>query len=124
MRKIQPSTLVKKLKKFQKWLNLDGWDIKIRYKSCDPDTVGEIDFCEPVEKTAIINISSKYFTKEGYNVSWNLDNIIIHELIHIELWEQIDRLPIDIKEHKKFKELEEYICFRYAKIIGDMHKRR
>lgn len=124
MRKVLTSTLETKLKKWQKKLKLEGWQIKIRYKACGKDTAAQVDFCEPVEKTAVVNISPNYYNREGYNVSWTLDSLIVHELLHIEMWQEVHSLPAKIREHQKFEDFEEYICFRYAKIIVDMNKRR
>ena len=123
MRKVLQSTLESRLRKWQKKLKLDGWHIKIRYKSCGEDAAAMV-FCEPLERTAIINVHPQYYLKEGYRISWDLDSLIVHELLHVEMWEEINKLPQKMREHVKFEAFEEYLCFRYAKIIVDINKRR
>ncbi len=124
MKKVLSSTLEKKLRKWQKRLKLEGWDIKISYKFCGKDTAAQVEYCEPVEKTATVSICPTYYNRQGYRVSWTLDSLIVHELIHIEMWQEVQSLPAKIQDHPKFSNFEEYICFRYAKIIVDMNKRR
>lgn len=124
MRRVLPRTLKKKLRKWQTALKLDGWDIKIKYKHCGKDDAAEVEFCEPVERTAVINISPNYYNREGYNVSWTLDELIIHELIHVVLWEPCHSyFSSKIRGSQKFEDFEEFVCFHFAKIIGDIRRR-
>lgn len=124
MRKVLVSTLEKKLKTWQKRLKLDSWNIKIVYKHCGKSNAARVEYCEPVEKTAIVAICPTYYNREGYNISWTLESLIVHELLHIEMWKEVEALPAAVKSRKKFQEFEEYLCDRYAKIIVDMNKRR
>lgn len=128
MRRIASKTLEKKKKRWQKELKLDAWDIKIKFVSAfelgDHNTAGQIAYCYPNEKSAYIQIVNNYYRYEGYNESWNIDTLIIHELIHVMLHDKGENMPKVIKESTKFYNYEEFICDSFAKIIYDCHKNK
>jgi hypothetical protein len=121
--KVRQAGLERKLRKWIKHVKLEGWDIKIRFKPLKEDIAARIYHCSPVEMSAIIDIAVDYSDREGYGVSFNLDTLILHELIHVILWEKWDELPNTIKEHKKMELFEEFVCFHFAKIIYDIKRR-
>lgn len=122
-RRITIRTLENKLKKWQTILKLDGWNITAKFvpqnKLLDAETTAQVESCFPSEKVAVIIIYDKYLEHNGYNVSWNIDTLIIHELIHVLLWEKTDEMPASIQGHSKFKLFEEFLCDSFAKILFD-----
>ena len=117
-------TLARKFRKWMKFLKLDGWDVKIGFKDLGVDTAAEVSYCSPIEKFAVIDVAKDLDKFEGYKMSFNLDTLIIHELMHVLMWEQVERLPGKVKNCKDFKEFEEFLCSHFAKIIFDIKERR
>lgn len=112
------------LKFWQQKMKLLDWDIRIRYASkadiLDPEqfgdgTLGQLDMCWPDEKVAQISIHPRYHKADGYNIAWNLDTLIIHELIHTHLSEKSNELPEEIL----VGDFEEFVCNSLGKIIYD-----
>jgi hypothetical protein len=127
-RKVTQVNLEKRLNKWKRVLKLTDWDISIKYKPYSElgkdNVTGLVNFCSPEEMTAEIYISNTYYRHEGYKISWNLDSLIIHELIHVVLWEEWDKLAEHIRDNKKLENFEEFVCWHFAKIIKDLFKRK
>jgi len=122
--KVRQPGLERKLRKWVRLLKLDGWNIKIRFKALKGSVAAQVNHCSPVERSAIIDIAVDYSMREGYGISFNVDTLILHELIHVILWEKTEQLPIKIGEHPKLEDLEEFVCYHFAKIIYDVNQRR
>lgn len=122
-RRITTKTLEQKVKKWQTVLKLDGWNIAAKFvprsKLLDQDTIAQLESCFPTEKVAVIIIHSKYPEDKEYGLAWNIDTIIIHELIHVLFWEKTDEMPDSIQQHSKFRAFEEFLCNSFAKILFD-----
>lgn len=132
-RPVRQNTLEKKLNKWKKVLKLGDWNIQIRYGSNDEMkdhddvkeecAIGLLDACSHPEKIAKILISKNYFKEPNYPLVWNLDTLIVHELIHIILYDKVENLPKKTRDSKKMIEIEEHICDYFSRIIVDMFKR-
>lgn len=129
---VHQATLDKKLMRWKKVLKLADWDIQIRYAtktdvdkdSIDPDDdIAALETCSPVEKVARIIINKNYPKFDEYGVVWNIDTLILHELIHALLYEKIHVLPDTIKDHQGMTRLEEFICDSMARIIFDIYQK-
>ncbi len=131
---VRDSTLQKKCKRWAKALRLGDWDIMCRYATksettqeydskdviCfDDSTIGRLHECSIPEKIALILIRRNYFDHDAYGVSWNIDTLIIHELIHIveKVGKKNCNIPEKIKKRKDFKDLEEYNCDTFSAIM-------
>lgn len=121
--------------KWKDLLGLAGWDFRVtlvdgygmaeRIKEyelgsnnpTDPEDVvlGCVTHCYPVEQAATIQFrkdAPKFFSP------WvNLDTLVCHELIHVLVRDQFDRLPKSAQKSKKTGELEEFICDRFSYIL-------
>ena len=86
--KINKKDIEDYLKKWQKVLRLQDWDIK--YQSIDKEwrKTGDIKIDDD-DRTAILLINTNNPKQT------NLEQLIIHELLHLKLWE-IDRLTVDL----------------------------
>lgn len=130
--RVRQAGLERKLKKWMKYLKLEGWDIKIRFKNLSDDepdnkglaTAAQVEYCSPVERTALIFIANDYCETEGYGLSFNIDTLIIHELLHVILWEKFDCLSTRTKKNQKIVDLEEFICFHFSKILYDVKRKQ
>jgi hypothetical protein len=129
------------LAKYKKILGLDGWDLKVAIcsaismntkikefeteesesvalSSTDTDEIvlGCVTHCHPIEQVATVQFrrdATKYFGQ------WvNLDTLVCHELIHIVVRSEFDRLPKSAQRSKKTGELEEFICDKFSHIIA------
>ena len=124
-RRISLKTLEKKIQYWQKVLKLDGWKITAVFKPQhkldpqDPDTAAQVVECWPLEKVAVIEFATNYPKHDGYEISWNIDTLILHELIHVLCWEKTTDLPENIQDHSKFQIFEEFLCNTLSKIIYD-----
>ena len=89
----------------------------------DDDTIGCLMECSISEKIAVVGIRRTYYEHDSYKVSWNLDTLIIHEIIHII--EKVGKLncniPKGIKKRRDFINFEEYNCDTFAAIIYFMY---
>ena len=128
------------LSKYKKILGLSGWDLKIaicspksmnakisEYESSETGTqasasdvdeiiLGCVTHCLPIEQVATVQFrrdALKYF---GPWIS--LDTLVCHELIHIVVRSEFDRLPKSAQRSKKTGELEEFICDKFSHIIA------
>jgi hypothetical protein len=128
------------LSKYKKILGLDGWDLKVAICSpgsmstkimefekeeseevalmsdADEIILGCVTHCLPVEQVATVQFrrdAPQYFGQ------WiNLDTLVCHELIHIVVRSEFDRLPKSALRSKKTGELEEFICDKFSHIIA------
>lgn len=127
-RGVQPATLQKKCDRWKKVLRLNDWDITCRYGSRvelqdedDPDSddrIGLLPHCSIPEKIALILIRREYYSHEGYGVSWNIDTLILHELVHILQKMGKQGLPKRLRENDRLRLIfEEYNCDTFAAII-------
>jgi hypothetical protein len=130
MKRCKPETLQRKLDKWVRTLKLDDWDITIKYSTeslTDKDT-NEITCacvsCAHSDKTAKIEVSREYYKANGHKTEWNIDILIIHELIHIILEEKVKNLSERVKENKKYLDLEEHICWVFARLIYNLKHAR
>ena len=132
-RGVRQTTLQKKCNTWAKRLRLSDWDITCKYPTkaemekedpaddykphFDDETVGCLMECSLPEKIAVVGIRKNYFDHDGFGVSWNLDTLIIHELIHIIEKIGKDKLPKSVISRKDFKEFEEFNCDCFAAIL-------
>ncbi len=128
------------LAKYKKILGLDGWDLKVAICSAismntkikefetdesetamtttdmDEIVLGCVTHCHPIEQVATVQFrrdAAKYFGP------WvNLDTLVCHELIHIVVRSEFDRLPKSAQRSKRTGELEEFICDKFSHIIA------
>jgi hypothetical protein len=121
--------------KWKETLGLQGWDFKIalvdkysmaqrisEYESgyhspADPEDVvlGCVTHCYPVEQVATVQF--RLDAPQFFGPWVNLDTLVCHELIHVLVRDQFDRLPKSAQKSKKTGELEEYICDRFSYIL-------
>lgn len=122
-------TLEKKLNHWKKVCRLSDWNIQIRYATKTDEEVDNINLerdlastvnCSPPEKIALVLINKDYVNHPKNNFVFNIDTIILHELMHIIIWEKVDALAEGVLESKNFKTLEEFICDYYARLIFDI----
>lgn len=126
-RRALQKTLEKKVTKWKNVLKLGDWTVIIRYGTTEQvgkDNIAFLDECSPSEKVAKIFISKTYFNCEGYDLVWNLDTLILHELIHIITHDKVHALPKSFCNHPKVVELEEHVCDAFARIVRDMYRRK
>lgn len=127
-RGVRPSTLQKRLVRWKTVLKLGDWAIDIRYATKneleqqkenekDPGSLAFVPICDPAAKRAQVLIARDYHEEIDHKKSWNLDTIIIHELIHIVLWAEMSELPEKFQKHNKIKKLEELVCNSFADIV-------
>lgn len=134
-RGVQPKTLQKKCNTWARRLRLGDWSITCRYatksemQKLDPEdndepcfdesTIGRLQECSIPEKIAVVLIRRNYYDHDGYGVSWNLDTLIIHELIHIieKVGKKNSGIPRKIDDRRDFGNFEEYNCDAFAAII-------
>jgi len=120
MRRISDKAFEKKLRKWQHILKLDGWSISWKFvqegRGIDNKNLAELKHCSSTEKVAQISFNNKYYLCDGHNISWNIDTLILHELLHVHLDEKSSVLPND---NEKVVDFEEFICNSMAKIIYD-----
>lgn len=122
MKKINRTSLENKLNKWKKILKLDAWNITINWvkpKTINND-LAEIEICSYPEKVATIAVSTHYDQHAHHGKVFNLDSIILHELIHIVFWEHVQNLPSNFTENKKFEEFEEYMCDYFSRVLIEM----
>ncbi len=127
-----PRTLEKKLTHWKRALKLDGWKITIRYATKTDNDKGDINLekdlacvatCSPPEQIAAILINKDYATHRSNTLVWNIDTIILHELIHILMWAYTKGLPDKVYNSRKFHELEEFVCDSVARLLFDLTHR-
>jgi hypothetical protein len=116
------------LKFWQQRMKLSDWSIKIRYATLSEiassdtfgdNTLGQLDCCWYNEKVAVISIHPEYHKADGFDTVWTLATLILHELIHIHLYEKSSKLPVQSQDSPRVWDFEEYICDSLAKIIYD-----
>ena len=87
-------TLEKKLHRWKKVCRLGDWNINIRYATKFDEDADDIDLskdlasavnCSPPEKVALILINKEYINHPKNNFVFNIDTIILHELMHIAI---------------------------------------
>lgn len=125
------------IKKWKQILGLNGWDFRIalvdkysmaerirEYEAdsptpsvADPEDIvlGCVTHCYPVEQVATIQF--RYDAPAFFGTWVNLDTLVCHELIHVLVRDQFDRLPKAAQRSKKTGELEEFICDRFSYIL-------
>jgi hypothetical protein len=127
MKRIFTSTLERKCRRWQKILKLADWDITIKFtpkSQLGGNYLARLTNVYPVEKVAVIEVLNDYYKDPGYKHNFNIDILILHELIHLFLWEEFEKLPYPIRQTKAVKEFEEFICNFLSKMIYDIfHKK-
>jgi len=133
-RGVRNTTLQKKANTWAKRLRLSDWDITCRYATkadmntidpddnepCfDDDTIGRMQECSIPEKVAVVLIRRNYYDHNGYKVSWNLDTLIIHELIHIieKIGKKNAGIVNSVDKRRDFMEFEEFNCDCFSAIL-------
>lgn len=124
IRGVRQTTLEKKTTKWKKILKLQNWSISVRYankKEIDEQNkkiiAAYVSHCDCAAKRASILVNRKYYEIVGYKTAWNVDTLLLHELIHIAIWSQTIRIPDTIAGHKSIENLEEFICDFFGDII-------
>lgn len=136
---VQPKTLQKKCNTWAKRLRLGDWTITCKYASKadmereDPDddynpsfddqTIGRLQECSVPEKIALILIRRDYFNHTGHKVSWNIDTLILHELIHIieKIGKTHAGLNKTVGRRKDYWRLEEFNCDTFSSVVYFMY---
>jgi hypothetical protein len=118
-RRIHDKTLEKKVRKWVNVLGLNDWEINAKFiprhkGKFKKDEQAEVTYYWN-EKVANINFNSTYYKDKDCGKVWNIDTLIIHELIHVVLSERMDGLPENVVE--KISDLEEFIADYFATII-------
>jgi len=131
---VYQTTLEKKLNKWKKFIKLSDWNIQIRYATkTDIDNEEDINLendlaslitCSPPEKIARILINKNYVKDPDFGKVWNIDTLILHELIHILLYKEIEALYNVVKNRRSINKLEEFVCNSMARIVYDIIHRR
>lgn len=124
-KRIYQSTLEKKCKKWQKVLKLSDWNITVKFASQSQignNTLAMIKDVYQTEKVAIIEVLNTYYNEVGHGHKFNIDTLLLHELVHLLVWEEHDRLPPDIRKSKAFLDFEEFLCDSFAAITYDIKK--
>lgn len=128
-RGVRESTLAKRLARWKPVLKLSSWDITIRYAKKaelekeqkkelkDRIILAFVIDCDPAAKRATVLVNRDYHKVAGHKQSWNIDTLILHELVHIVLWGKSDAIPEKIRNHSKVDDLEEFACDAFADII-------
>lgn len=132
---VQAKTLQKKCNVWAKRLRLRDWTITCRYAtkadmekedpdddyepSFDSETIGRLQECSVPEKIALILIRRDYFDHTGHKVSWNIDTLILHELIHIieKIGKTHAGLNKNVGARKDYWRLEEFNCDTFSAIV-------
>lgn len=126
-KKVLQKTLDRKKRYWQKVLKMTDWNIKIKfvpkYKLSDINSIAELESISGNEKAAQIFISSSYHSYDGYNLYWNIDTIILHEMIHIKIDRQREQLNKKLIKSDKFYDFEEFICDTFSNLIYDFDKK-
>lgn len=117
-------------------LGLSGWDIKTKIvdKATMNKIVSSLDTKDPdpsdivmgavVEHYPAEQAASIVFLKDAdkeFGLQLNIDTLILHELIHVVVGEQFERLPKVAKSSPRTKELEEFICDFFARKLYKAH---
>ena len=133
-RRIADKTLRAKISKWKKTLKMSDWTIKAKFVpphvlkenplEFEYETVAYVKSVYPDELVAEIEFNSRYYEVEGYKLSWNIDTIIIHELIHVLLHEKTEAFHPSTRESSKLYNYEEFICNSFSKIIYDQSKKK
>jgi len=127
-KRVSRASLKQKLKYWQRKLKMSNWDIDINYcynkDWLNDDVLGQLDYCWTSEKVARISICPTYNKTDGNNIAWNIDTLILHELIHALVYDRSISLPISSMNSPRVIEFEEFICDAMAKIIFDCTKRK
>ena len=126
-RRVSEKTLENRINKWKHILKLDGWSIRFKFvapmkmEEKDKTILAMVKHCSPNEKVADLLFNNKSPSYEGFDSSWNLDTLIIHELIHVHLYEKSELLAQGLTDDvvEIFEILEEFICDSFAKIIFD-----
>lgn len=132
---VQPKTLQIRCNVWAKRLRLSDWTITCKYATkgdmdredpedndkpyFDDETIGHLMDCSLPEKIAVIGIRKNYYDHDGFGISWNLDTLILHELIHIieRLAKSDSAIPGKVRDRADFKNYEEFICDCFASVI-------
>jgi hypothetical protein len=126
IRGVKSKTLQKKCDKWKKVLRLGDWNITCRYanssemkdkETMNEDDIGVLEQCHIHEKIALILINKHYYNHNAFGLSWNLDTLILHELIHIIQSMAMQSLTKKMKESPKMDQVEEFNCDTFAAII-------
>lgn len=135
MKGVLPKTLQIRCNMWAKRLRLSDWTVACKYATktdmdrqdpednnkpyFDDETIGHLTDCSIPEKIAVICIRRNYYDHDGFGISWNLDTLILHELIHIieNLAKANSGVPNKIKDRNDFIDYGEYICDCFASVI-------
>jgi len=122
------------VEKWKKILGLAGWDLSLAIcseesmknriatfngdpidKNDDEIVLGCVTHCYPVEQCATVQFIREAPKHFGNMI--NLDTLVCHELIHVLVRAEFDRLPKAAQKSKKLGELEEFIADRFSYIM-------
>lgn len=132
-RKIQLKTLVRLCTLWKNRMMLSDWIISIKYATKeqikkqhrkDDICIGYVGDCNSDDKVACIYINPEYHKIPGYKESWNIETVIIHELMHIHVSEAGGKIPEKIEKLPEWEPIEEFICDRTAMLIYRQHKKK
>ena len=117
---ISIEALRKKLSFWQKKMDMADWEISIEYADSHKigkDSVALIEVDERMDRMAKIFIWDQYHKTEHYNVRYNLDTVIIHELVHAFINEPMRPIPAKIRKRTYLHDFEEWLCDNFADIM-------
>jgi hypothetical protein len=120
------------VEKWKKILGLSGWDLSLAI--CSADSMNErissynaesliadeivlgcVTHCYTVEQVATIQFMRE--APKHFGVMINIDTLVCHELIHVLVRAEFDRLPKAAQKSKRLGELEEFIADRFSYIM-------
>lgn len=122
------------VERWKKILGLSGWDLslaivsdesmKSRIAKFNEDesakddgeiVLGCVTHCYPVEQCATVQFMRE--APRHFGTMVNLDTLVCHELIHVLVRAEFDRLPKAAQKSKRLDELEEFIADRFSYIM-------
>jgi len=133
------------VEKWKKILGLAGWDLSLAIvsdesmkariatyndeptdKFDDEIVLGCVTHCYPVEQCATVQFMRE--APKHFGTMINLDTLVCHELIHVLVRAEFDRLPKAAQKSKRLNELEEFIADRFSyimtKAIGETYPKK
>jgi hypothetical protein len=124
MRRPKQAVSLKKLRTkllfWQKKMDMSDWEISIEYADSHKvgkDSVAMIEVDERMDRIAKMFIWDQYYLTEHYNVRYNLDTVILHELAHAFMNEIMRPIPTKVRKRKYLSAFEEWLCDNFADIV-------
>lgn len=117
---VSDKVLKAKLSLWQKKMDMADWEISIEYadaKKLGEKSVAMIEVDEHLDRIAKMYILQDYYKVEHYNVRYNLDTIILHELCHAFMNNIMQPIPGKVRKRIYLHDFEEWLCDNIADLI-------